>query len=157
MATGHSTMLTKQIGEYLVACELARRGFIVATFSGNVPDFDIIATNSNGLSCPIQVKTSRSGSWQFSVDKFAHINFEGQKQIIGERKPLTIPNLLCVFVIAGTAYGMDAFFVLEWAKIQDIALANYAHWLNMHGGVRPKKIRLSARHHQQTRFASLSG
>ena len=40
MATGRSNMLIKQIGEYLVACELARRGLVVATFSGNVPDFD---------------------------------------------------------------------------------------------------------------------
>jgi len=45
MATGRSNQLTKQLGEYLVACELARRGFVVATFSGNIPDFDLIATD----------------------------------------------------------------------------------------------------------------
>lgn len=61
MATGRSNMLIKQIGEYLVACELARRGLVVATFSGNVPDFDIIATDFKGSSCPIQVKTIKGG------------------------------------------------------------------------------------------------
>jgi hypothetical protein len=65
MATGRSNMLIKQIGEYLVACELARRGLVVATFSGNVPDFDIIATDFKGSSCPIQVKTIRGGLGNF--------------------------------------------------------------------------------------------
>jgi len=40
MATGRGNQLTKQLGEYLVACELARRGLLVATFSGNIPDLD---------------------------------------------------------------------------------------------------------------------
>jgi len=50
MATGRSNQLIKQMGEYLVACELARRGLVVATFSGNVPDFDLIATDFKGAS-----------------------------------------------------------------------------------------------------------
>lgn len=53
MATGRSNQLTKQIGEYLVACELARKGLITTTFSGNVPDFDLIVTDFKGSSCPI--------------------------------------------------------------------------------------------------------
>ncbi|HOU14094.1 MAG TPA: hypothetical protein PKZ84_13360 [Anaerolineae bacterium] len=69
MATGRSNQLTKQLGEYLVACELARRGFVVATFSGNIPDFDLIATDFKGTSYPIQVKTMRGGAWQFSLNK----------------------------------------------------------------------------------------
>lgn len=80
MANGHRNQLIKQIGEYLVACELARRGLIVATFSGSVPDFDLIATNSKGLSCPVQVKTASKGAWQFSVDKFADITFDWKEQ-----------------------------------------------------------------------------
>ncbi|MCS7061706.1 MAG: hypothetical protein RMN25_11155 [Anaerolineae bacterium] len=140
MATGRGNMLTKQIGEYLVACELARRGLIVATFSGNVPDFDIIATDRKGLSCPIQVKTVRRGSWQFLVDRFAEISFDGRKQVIGERKRQNIPNLICVFVVAGERYSTDEFFVLEWTKVQEIVIANHARWLNRHGGVRPKKF-----------------
>jgi hypothetical protein len=139
MATGRSNQLIKQIGEYLVACELARQGFLVATFSGNVPDFDLIATDSNGSSCPIQVKAIKGGAWQFSIDKFAHITFEGNKQIIGEKKPLSVPQLVCVFVIAAEKYGEDQFFVLEWSKVQDILIENHKQWLNEHGGVRPRK------------------
>ena len=139
MATGRGNQLTKQIGEYLVACELARQGFIVATFSGNVPDFDIIATNKRGSSCPIQVKTTNTGTWQFSIDRFAEVNLVGNRQIIGMPKPLTVPDLICVFVIAGKKYGQDRFYILEWAKLRDIVISHHAHWLDSHGGVRPKK------------------
>ena len=137
MATGRSNQLIKQIGEYLVACELARRGLLVATFSGNVPDFDLIATDFKGSSCPIQVKTIKGGAWQFSIDKFADITFDGSKQLIGDKKPLPIPLLVCAFVIAAEKYGEDQFFVLEWSKVQDIIIANHTRWLASHGGVRP--------------------
>jgi len=139
MATGRSNQLTKQLGEYLVACELARRGFVVATFSGNIPDFDLIATDLKGASLPIQVKTSRSGTWQFSAGKFADISVVESKQTIGDKKPLPIPHLICVFVHAGEKYGDDKFFVVEWSTVQDIVIANHKRWLDAHGGVRPKK------------------
>jgi hypothetical protein len=100
MATGRSNLLIKQIGEYLVASELARRELLVATFSGNVPDFDLIATDLKGSSCPIQVKTVRGGAWQFSIDEFVDITIEGSKQIIGKKKSLPISQLVSVFVIA---------------------------------------------------------
>jgi hypothetical protein len=46
MATGRSNQITKQLGEYLVASELGRIGLVAATFSGSVPDYHIIATDS---------------------------------------------------------------------------------------------------------------
>jgi len=48
MATGRDNQLTKQVGEYLVAAEVCRRGFIAATFTGNVPHHDIIASDGSG-------------------------------------------------------------------------------------------------------------
>jgi hypothetical protein len=139
MATGRSNQLIKQLGEYLVASELARRGLLVATFSGNVPGYDLIATDLKGASCPIQVKTIRGGAWQFKVDTFADITLDGSKQIIGNKRPLSIPQLVCVFVLAGDECGEDRFFVLEWSKVQDIVIANHRRWLDSHGGARPKK------------------
>jgi len=139
MATGLSTQLTKQVGEYLVACELARRGLLVATFSGNVPHFDIIATDLKGSSCPIQVKAIKGGAWQFSIDKFVDISFDGKKQLLGNKKPLPIPQLVSVFVLAAENYGEDQFFVIAWSKVQDIIIASYQRMLDSHGGVRPKK------------------
>lgn len=61
------------------------------------------------------------------------------KQIIGVKKPLPIPQLVCVFVITAEKYGEDQFFVLEWSKVQDILIANHTRWLNSHGGIRPRK------------------
>jgi hypothetical protein len=48
VATGRSNKLVGQTGEYLVAAELSRRGLIATTFTGNVPDYDIIASEKWG-------------------------------------------------------------------------------------------------------------
>jgi hypothetical protein len=48
MKTGRSKYLTKQAGEYLVAAELSRRGYIATTFTGNLPYYDIIAVDDCG-------------------------------------------------------------------------------------------------------------
>jgi len=45
MATGRDMQLTKMIGEYLVCAELCRRELLATTFTGNVPEFDILATD----------------------------------------------------------------------------------------------------------------
>lgn len=139
MATGRSNQLAKQVGEYLVACELARRGLLVATFSGNVPDFDLIATDKNGTSCPIQVKTIRGGAWQFAIYKFVEVTMDRDMQRIGKKKPLSLPDLICVFVLASEQYGEDQFFILEWRDVQRILISNHKKWLSSHGWMRPRK------------------
>jgi hypothetical protein len=48
MATGRSRKIVGQTGEYLVAAELSRRGLIATTFTGNVPNYDIIASDETG-------------------------------------------------------------------------------------------------------------
>ena len=67
MATGRDNKLVGAAGEYLVAAELCRRGLIATTFTGNVPHYDIVASDAKGRHVSIQVKASRSGSWQFKV------------------------------------------------------------------------------------------
>ena len=140
MATGHSIQLTKQIGEYLVACELARRELLVATFSGNVPDFDIIASDAKGHSIPIQVKTIRGGDWQFSIDKFVEVRFEGKKQILGTNVVPRIPRLLYILVLA-TEYGKDRFYILEWEQLRDILVSSYSANLDAKNGVKPRNYK----------------
>ena len=66
MATGRQVQLTKHVGEYLVAAELSRRGLLTATFAGNVPDYDIVATGSRGQTALVQVKAIAGPSWQFA-------------------------------------------------------------------------------------------
>ena len=78
MATGRSNKLVGQTGEYLIAAELSRRGLIATTFTGNVPHYDIIASDEIGRHVSIQVKASRGSSWQFgNITKYCDITFDG--------------------------------------------------------------------------------
>ena len=74
MATGRSNKLVGQTGEYLVAAELSRRGLIATTFTGNVPHYDVLASDEIGRYVSVQVKASRRSSWQFSdIRQFCEI------------------------------------------------------------------------------------
>ena len=70
MATGAGMQQTGQAGEHYVAAELCRRGAYAVTFSGNIPNFDIIASNKEQTRVVhIQVKAKRTkGVWQASTD-----------------------------------------------------------------------------------------
>jgi hypothetical protein len=109
--SGRSNQLTKQVGEYLVAAEVCRRGFIATTFTGNVPYYDIVASN---------------------------VTLDGSRQVIGEPIAPAYPNLVCVFVRLRDT-GADDFFVLMWESLQAIVIDAHRQFLARHGGVRPKK------------------
>jgi len=138
MSTGRSNKLVGQAGEYLVAAELSRRGLIATTFTGNVPHYDIIASDEEGRHVSVQVKAARSGSWQFSIDQFCEIAYRGKKQIVGTAKPAPVKRLIMVFVIMNE-YGSDRFYICRWEKIRDRQIEGYKAYLARHGGVRPKK------------------
>jgi hypothetical protein len=110
---------------------------MVATFSGNVPDFDIVASDESGTSIPIQVKTIRSGTWQFTITEFCEVTFDGSKQLIGRKLSHRVPRLIHVMVVA-TEYAKDRFFVLEWEQLRDIAVDRYREMLSKLGGIRPE-------------------
>lgn len=138
MATGRDIQLKKEIDEYLVAAEVCRRGFIATTFTGNVPHYDIIASNATGRHQAIQVKAIRGGAWQFDVRVFADISLQGNRQLIGRPTQPPYPDLVCVFVRLRDD-GPDEFFVLMWRDLRKIAVAGHRDYLARHGGVRPKK------------------
>jgi len=83
MATGRSNYLTKQTGEYLVAAELSRRGFIATTFTGNVPHYDIVAVDERGGHALVQVNAIAGKSWQFTATDFADIVMNGLQPFRG--------------------------------------------------------------------------
>ena len=139
MATGRSNQITKQIGEYLVASALGRIGLVAATFSGNVPEYDIIATDSAFRSVPVQVKTSNGSSWQFDNRHFVDVQFEGRRQVLGHPVPLP-DNIVCVFVALAPRYGEDRFYILSLKRFQKRVIVGYRSYLKKHGGVRPKKF-----------------
>jgi len=138
MATGRDNQLTKQVGEYLVAAEVCRRGFIATTFTGNVPHYDIIASDGSGRHLAIQVKAIKGGAWQFDCRTFAEIRFDGKRQVVGRPTEAPYPDLVCVFVRL-RGQGADEFYILTWSDLQKIAVASHRRYLQGHGGVRPKK------------------
>ena len=131
------TQLTKQVGEYLVAAELARRGLISATFAGSVRHFDIVASGPSGGHLPIQVKAMATGNWQLDIKDFAEVSFRGHEQVLGGPKAAPYDRLVFVFV-AVDAYGSDQFFIIDWVALCDLLIPEYEAYLSIHQGVRPR-------------------
>ena len=139
MATGRSNKLVGQTGEYLVAAELSRRGLIATTFTGNVPHYDIIASDEEGKHVSVQVKAGRAASWQFGdVTKFFDIKFDDKRQIVGEVKPCPVRRLVVIFVKI-VEDGNDQFYILRWQKLRDLLIKQHKAFLDKHGGVRPQR------------------
>ena len=137
--SGRENRLTGQIGEYLVVAELARRDHLATTFAGNVPDYDIIATDRRGRHVSVQVKASNSESWQFNILKFCQLTFKGNRQIMGSPHRLRIRGLVVVFVIISRdPKERDRFFILEWTRLRNIIVSAHRAWLNAHNGIRPR-------------------
>jgi hypothetical protein len=143
MATGRGNYLTKQAGEYIVAAELSRRGFIATTFTGNVPSYDIVAVDDRGGHALVQVKAMSGDSWQFTVTQFADVVFEGSKQIVRGSLPAPYPDLICVMVqVAPVDSGRpDRFYILPWQTLARIVTDGHKQYLAKHGGVRPRQPR----------------
>lgn len=139
MPTGRSNKLVGQTGEYLVAAELSRRGLIATTFTGNVPHYDIIASDETGRHVSVQVKTSRGTSWQFgNITLYCDITFDGTRQVLGKKKPCPVRGLVVVFVRISED-GNDRFYILTWEDLQDILITHHKTYLAKHSGTRPKK------------------
>lgn len=139
MATGRSNKLVGQAGEYLIAAELSRRGLIATTFTGNVPHYDIIASDEAGRHVSVQVKASRGPSWQFgNITKYCDIKFDGKRQVVGDAKRCPVHRLIVTFVKIEDD-GNDRFYILQWERLRDLLVAHHKAFLARHDGVRPKK------------------
>ena len=139
MATGRSNKLVGQTGEYLVAAELSRRGMIATTFTGNVPHYDIIASDATGRHVSVQVKASRGGSWQFGdIRQYCDITFEGQRQVVGRPKTCPVRRLVVVFVSIAEDRN-DRFYILTWQRLRGLLIRDRVAYLQKHDGVRPKQ------------------
>jgi hypothetical protein len=137
MATGRNTKLTGATGEYLVAAELCRRGLMATTFTGNVPDYDIVATDSEFRSVLIQVKAITGNSWQFDFRKFCEVSLDGKTQILG--KPVKLKRDIICVMVALEDHGNDRFYVLRWSELRRIVIKRHKAFLDKHHGVRPRK------------------
>jgi hypothetical protein len=139
MGTGRNNKLVGQTGEYLVAAELSRRGLIATTFTGNVPHYDIIASDEEGRHVSVQVKASRHPSWQFGdITHFCDISFNKEHQIVGSPKRCPVLRLIVVFVMID-ADGADRFYILTWRRLRDLIVRGHKAYLARHGGKRAQK------------------
>jgi hypothetical protein len=137
MATGRSNKLIGQTGEYLVAAELSRRGLIATTFTGNVPHYDIIASDECGRHVSVQVKTVRGSSWQFDISRYCPITFDGKRQVVGKPLKCPVQRLVVVFVQVSDDRD-DRFYICSWENLRDMLIEGHTRWLDKHGGIRPK-------------------
>jgi hypothetical protein len=139
MSTGRSNKLVGQTGEYLVAAELSRRELIATTFTGNVPHYDIIASDETGRHVSVQVKASRGPTWQFgNIGLYCDITFDDKRQLLGDRKPCPVRRLVMVFVRIDDDRH-DRFYILTWDQLRDLLVDHHDAYLSKHSGTRPKK------------------
>ena len=139
MATGWGMQLTKQAGEYLVAGELCRRGYLAATFSGNVRDYDIIAMSEDGKAFTVQVKTILGGAFQVGdarrFIKIPPVGEDGLQRVDGLAE--LRDNSIWVFVCLD-GQEPPAYFVTTAKDVQQIVFGGYSWNLKRHGGRRPR-------------------
>lgn len=135
--TGRGNKLVGQAGEFIVTGELARRGYISTTFTGNVPDYDIVASSGEGRHLSIQVKTALAGSWHLSITRFCEITFDGPQQVMGPLKDAPVVDLVTVFVVLA-GQGEDRFYILRWSELREIVVGDYTRWMGERGWIRPK-------------------
>ncbi len=138
MSSGRLNKLAGQIGEYLVCAELGRRGLIATPFAGNVPTFDVLATDELCRTVPIQVKASRGHSWPSRADRWMNIQFNDKKQIYSGPTKLTTPDLVWVCVAIALPGARDRFFVLTEGDMQKVCIAGYTSWMDSIAWQRPR-------------------
>ena len=131
------TQISGQIGESIVVAELGRQNIVATAFSGNVPDFDLLAY-ANGKSIPLQIKAQTSGSPGVVAKKYLDIDFVGDKQIVKGINGKIDRDLIFVMVKVGKVYGEDEFFIFKQGVVQDLVNIEYCQNLKKHNGVRPK-------------------
>ena len=133
----YKTALKGIIGENLVTAELARRDIVATTFTGNIPDIDILAFK-DGKTIPLQVKTLTKVSLHVpDVKKYLKIEREDKKQIIKGLNKID-ENLIFVIVKIGEKYSKDEFYIFRQKVLQDIVFNNHSKALKKWKGIRPK-------------------
>ena len=114
-----SSILCGVSGEYFVAAELSRRGYIASLTLRNTRGIDILASNVEATrSVGIQVKTGQGAERSWLVGR--HVE-EG-----------TAENLFFVFVRLNSG-GAPAFHVVPRAEVARFAGERYRRWLKRPG------------------------
>jgi hypothetical protein len=141
VSRGRNNKLVGQIGEHLVCAELGRRGLIATPFSGNVPTFDVLATDEQCRTVPIQVKSSTTQSWKSDAQEWMRIQHNAETRSQEDLGPLEIQNPDLIYVCVSIAHvgdERDRFFILKKSDLQQVCIKNYRAWMAAHNWKRPR-------------------
>ena len=143
MASGLSNKLTGQIGEFLACAELGRRGFVATSFTGNVPEYDLLVCDDKLNTLPIQVKTSRSNTWPSKANQWLEIEIDedSKRQINKGKKKIDNPDLIYISIVLGNDKKDDRFFISKKSDIQKVCILAYKEWMDPKDWIRPKNFR----------------
>ena len=114
-----STGLSGVAGEYFVAAELSRRGYVASLTLRNTRGIDILASNSDAtLSVGIQVKTNQG---------------HGKEWMLNQKIEQDVAtNLVFVFVRLNDL-GTPEYYVAPRADVARFATTNHRKWLSTPG------------------------
>ena len=119
MKSNANNINTGNSGEYFVAAELERRGFIVAVPMSNVENFDILAINRKTYKqFAIQVKTTSSKNKRWVLSK-------KNENIIGD-------NIFYVFVSLNEL-ETPSYHIVPSKVVAKSILESHKNWLNALG------------------------
>ena len=115
-----STGLSGVAGEYFVAGELSRRGFLATLTQRNAKGIDILVSNADASkSSAVQVKTNQGRQTYWLLTSKAE-NFHA-------------PSLFYVFVNLGTEDGVPEYYVVLSGVVAAYIKENHAAWLKAPG------------------------
>jgi hypothetical protein len=115
-----STGITGVTGEYFVAGELSRRGYIASITLRNTRGIDILVSNSNATrQVAIQVKTNQGAKPEWVLNKKAETFYAD--------------NLYYVFVNLGTIEGRPDYYIVPSKVVADFVTNNHRKWLETPG------------------------
>jgi hypothetical protein len=104
-------------GEYFVAAELSRRGFIASITLRNSRGIDILASNSDGSkSITIQVKTNSDGSANWILNKKSELYYSD--------------NHFYVFVALGILAESPKFHIVKSDVVAKYIRDSHQQWLS---------------------------
>jgi len=143
MATGLANKLTGQIGEYLACAELGRKGLIATSFTGNVPEYDLLVCDSQLNTLPVQIKTSRGTSWPSRANKWLDIEIDdvNRKQINHGEIDISFPELIYISIALGAEQSSDRFFICTKRQIQQAFIKSYCDWMDPNDWKRPRNYK----------------
>lgn len=114
--TKRSNQLTGVAGEYYVAAELSKRGYIASITLRNTDGIDILASNSDGsktVAIQVKTKSSHEKKWPLSA----------------KCESLHSPKMFYVFVNLNNDERPPEFHIVKSKVVADYIRKNHSDWL----------------------------